>query len=176
MGRFTDVTVEPDGSVRSRRTHDTAGWPAESLALLDQVAPLVRAAEWVGPLESVLDVPGVVPWLSWRAEDGDASFVCQTSDGLPVTYSVLVSGGGRRGADLLEALPRLPTGPGGNRYSTAPVPGAGPLADVTTRPLLATRMAGWPVKRELILASAQVETLLAAAFFASLTGPLGTIG
>lgn len=57
MTRLVDVTVGLGGVIESRRVHDTADWPAESVALLEAVRPIVRAGEWVGPLAGVLDVP-----------------------------------------------------------------------------------------------------------------------
>lgn len=162
MTRLVAVTVGLGGVVERRWVHDTAGWPPESVAMLEVVRPIVRVAEWTGPLEGVLDVPRPLPWVSWRREGPDASLVCQTSEGLPVTYSVVVSGRGGADRGLLEGLAGLPVGR--ELLTAQPEAGAPLLGDVVERPLLASRVSGWPAPAELVETCGQVETLLGVAF------------
>jgi hypothetical protein len=163
---FTDVTVGFGGEILASRHHDTSQWPTESTVAMEQAWHVVRAESWNGPLEGVLDVPDDLPWLSWRRSGPDASFVCQSSDGLPWTYSLLISGRGHGDRHLIESLSALPFGP--DRITEPAPPDALVLADLDARPLLATRPSGHPATAEQMQACAQVETVLAAAFFSVL--------
>lgn len=160
MSLLFDATVDPGGTVRSMRQHDTADLAVE---VIEALTPIVRTGTHQGPLELELaEVESRLPWIDWQREGPDAGFALGTSTGVPLTYSALVSGRGGHGRELLELVATMP--PTGE-----PEAGALRLVDVDLRPLLATRvLASAAVDTLLLEVCGQVETLIAAAFFAVL--------
>lgn len=163
---YYDATIM-GGTVQSIRRHDTNNLVPEAVAYLDRI---VRKDHYQGPLE--LEFPGVdliLPWADWLRSGPDAVLSLTASNGAPITYSALVSGIGTSGPHLLDAMQTLSIQQtGGEAWDGMPATG------ITRRPLLTTTIftaaadALGADLEPMLHVCAELETLVAAAFFSRL--------